>query len=824
MRFPSHALMKVAVPKSDARQPTRLNIPDWTHCVISGMRGLVSLCSLIGVLILLPVCAAAQAPTKRVLILSGSDPNYPGFSIINQGLRSVVRNGSSSRVEFIYELQEGLVMPPDSERDDQELVAYLSRKYAGKKIDLIFGLVAPRLRVLFKSNPGLFADIPKIIYDFEEEREATVRDLGPNVTGVWAKVELTKTLDLALVLQPEARRVVVVTGNSDQDRIRREKAQMDFRKYESRAEFIYPTNLTLDELKGQLAGLPKNCIVMYLTFSTDRAGNKYSGPEALSMIAPTSGAPIYGNSDTFMGAGIVGGSLINFEAIGKRVGEVSLRILAGEKPKDIPSSTMPNVTTFDWRELRRWGISEASLPPGSEVRFKEFTFWELYKWRIIAVLALCVIEALLIAFLLFERRKRQRAMVQLDERVRFESLLSKLSAEFIDLPASKVDTVVKQWLDRLKEFLGDVTISFFEVPASEGAAVTVPTGDASRFPRALAVKDVKEDEWCLAQLRKGTTINLPNVPAALSSENIGGKSTAGLKSLLAIPVAVNGKTFALALGTNRSYSAWDQNQLSQLRLVSEIFAGAFERQRSGEELQKTRNDLAHVGRLTAMGEMAASIAHEVNQPLAAIATYGDACLLLLSGESPNVKKSLEAINHIISDSMRASEVIKRIRGLVKKTAHENAPLDLNQIILEMVALTDADMQARSVQLKLHLADDLPLVLGDRVELQQVMLNLILNSIEAMSATVDRVRGLTISSSLNGGGQVLVKVQDSGVGLNSEQARHVFDPFMTTKTGGLGLGLSISRTIIEAHDGRLWAELNEGPGAIFQFTLPKAGEE
>jgi signal transduction histidine kinase len=634
--------------------------------VIAGIKGLLSLHSLIGVMILLPVCAAAQAPTKRVLILSGSNPNYPGFSIITQGIRSIIRNGSSSRIEFIYELQENLVTPPNSERYDQELVDYLSRKYEGKKIDLILAIVAPRLRVLLKHNPGLFADIPKIVYDFEDEREATIRDLGPNVTGMWAKLELTRTLDLALALQPEALRVV-----------------------------------------------------------------------------------------------------------------------------------------------------------GSIVRFRQPSFWELYKWYILGLVAAFVIEALLIAWLLFTRARHRQAIVQLDKRVRFESLLSKLSAEFTDLPTSKVDTVVKQWLDRLKDFLGEVTISFFEVPGSDGAVITIPSEDRSPPPRALAVNDVKDDEWCLDQLRKGNTINLANVPAASSSEKTGEILSADLKSLLAIPFAVNGNTFGLALGTSRP---WPEDQVSQLTSVGEIFAGAFERKRSGEELQKTRNELAHVARLTAMGEMAASIAHEVNQPLAAIATYGDACLLLLNGESPNVKKSLEAINHIISDSMRASEVIKRIRGLVKKTAHENTPQDLNQIILEMVALTDADMQARSVQLKLHLVPDLPLVLGDRVELQQVMLNLILNSIEAMSAIIDRARELTISSSLKGGGQVVVTVQDSGVGLNSEQARRIFDPFVTTKTQGLGLGLSISRTILQAHGGRLWAEPSEGPGATFQFTLPTEGGE
>ena len=135
-------------------------------------------------------------------------------------------------------------------------------------------MVAPRLRVLLKHNPELFADVPKVFYDFDYEREATIRDLGPNITGVWAKLELTQTLDIALALQPEARRVVVITGNSDQDRLRRESAQTDFHKYESRAEFTYLANLTMEELKGQLAALPKNCIVIFLLFGTDQRATR----------------------------------------------------------------------------------------------------------------------------------------------------------------------------------------------------------------------------------------------------------------------------------------------------------------------------------------------------------------------------------------------------------------------------------------------------------------------------------------------------------------------------------------------------------------------
>jgi C4-dicarboxylate-specific signal transduction histidine kinase/ABC-type uncharacterized transport system substrate-binding protein len=766
-----------------------------------------------------PVASAAETP-KKVLIFSGTDPNLPTVVLMNQILRSTLEKGWSGRIQFYSEALDNHRIP--DEKYEREMVKLLQRKYEGENFELIFTLGSAGLKFLLKHKDELFSETPQIFIN-TNERETDGLDLGQNVTGVQGRIELKPALDLALSLHPGTRRVVVVTGSSGQDKLWETLAHKEFRSYEDNLEFTYLTNLTIEELRRELSAQPKNTIVFFLLFLTDREGNGYSLPEAVSLVAPSASAPVYVAIQSGFVQGVVGGHMISYEALGKAGAELGLRVLAGERPQDILPQTVPSAAMFDWRELRRWGIDESRLPAGSIVRYKEFSFWELYKWHIIGVLALCALEALLIAVLLVERRKRQRANVALDERVRFETLLSKLSAEFTDLAPSKVETVVKQWVDRLRDYLRGVTISFFEVPESGEETSTNQSDNRSSLAQVLAVSAVQDDDWCMAQLRRGTTINLARVPAALSSDKTGEKPCLDLKSLLAIPVAVNGSTFALAVETTMSYRTWPEVLVSHLRMVCEIFAGALERKRAGEELQKTRNDLAHVARLTAMGEMAASIAHEVNQPLAAIATYGDACVRLLSGESPNVKKSLEAINHIISDSMRASEVIKRIRALVKKTAHENTPQDINQIILDMVALTEADVLSRSVRLELHLAHDLPLVLGDRVELQQVMLNLILNGIEAMSATMIRARELTITSTKNGAGTVVVAVKDSGVGLNPEQTRRIFDPFVTTKPNGLGMGLSISRTILEAHGGRLWAEPNNGSGAKFQFTLPEAGE-
>jgi PAS domain S-box-containing protein len=247
-----------------------------------------------------------------------------------------------------------------------------------------------------------------------------------------------------------------------------------------------------------------------------------------------------------------------------------------------------------------------------------------------------------------------------------------------------------------------------------------------------------------------------------------------------------------------------------------------ELRRSEADLRKAQSELAHVTRVTTMGELAASIAHEVNQPIAAVVINGNACLRWLAretAETQNIVEARETIHRIIRDGTHAGEVIARIRALFKKTESAKAPLAINELIREVIVLARSEMDKRRVVLRLDMAPDLPRVFGDRVQLQQVMLNLMLNGIEAMSEIEeDRPRELVIATRMLEGGQVLVTVRDSGVGLSSENIAQIFVAFYTTKPGGLGMGLSISLSIVEDHSGQLWATPNDGPGATFQFTL------
>ena len=262
---------------------------------------------------------------------------------------------------------------------------------------------------------------------------------------------------------------------------------------------------------------------------------------------------------------------------------------------------------------------------------------------------------------------------------------------------------------------------------------------------------------------------------------------------------------------------------SQEKLIgfSKITRDLTERKRAEEKLQAAQAQLSHVARVTTMGEFAASIAHEVNQPLSAALANGDACLRWLSANPPNLDRARASICGIVEAVNRASEVIKRIRASMKKAPPQKTELNVNEVVGEVSGLLLGELARNDVSLQMDLAPDLPVVFGDQVQIQQVILNLISNGIEAMKPVTQRPKELLISSNSGADGLVLVSIRDSGTGFEPEFADNLFQAFFTTKQEGMGLGLSISRTIIEAHGGRLWATANIAHGATFQFTLPVA---
>ena len=246
-----------------------------------------------------------------------------------------------------------------------------------------------------------------------------------------------------------------------------------------------------------------------------------------------------------------------------------------------------------------------------------------------------------------------------------------------------------------------------------------------------------------------------------------------------------------------------------------------ERKRGEEALRNAQADLTRVARLKTMGELAASIAHEINQPLAAMITNGDACLRWLAND--NLDEARQAAKRIIRDGHRSSDIIRSVRTLAGKSEPEMTQLDINDAIREVLVLTRSELHRHNVSLETELSGGLEPVTGDRVQLQQVILNLIMNGIEAMSAVMRQPRVLRVRSQIDGPGDLLIAVEDSGPGLAPETMDRLFDPFFTTKSSGMGMGLSICRSIVDAHGGRLWASPQSPRGAVFQFTVPTAAK-
>jgi PAS domain S-box-containing protein len=301
--------------------------------------------------------------------------------------------------------------------------------------------------------------------------------------------------------------------------------------------------------------------------------------------------------------------------------------------------------------------------------------------------------------------------------------------------------------------------------------------------------------------------NFPRAPVANSE---------GLHAAFGFPIMLGGDVVGVMEFFVRERRQSEHELLSMMAILGSQIGQFIEAKRAEEKLRRSQADLAHVARVATLGEMSASIAHEVNQPLAAAVTSASACLRWLDAQK--LEEARRSASRVMAEVHRASEIIGRIRSLAKKAPPQKDWFDINETIHEVMALARSEIQRNNIALEIQLYDQVPVILADRVQLQQVILNLVMNAIEAMSGVSDGPRELLIRSGTDDSKQLMISVHDSGPGIDSENLDHLFEAFYTTKSQGLGMGLAISRSIIEAHGGRLWATANDGPGATFQFTL------
>jgi signal transduction histidine kinase len=371
--------------------------------------------------LLLVVCVLILAPAvtvrsqtvapKRLVVLYWDNKEFPGNVKFEESLKAQLQLDHRQDVEYFPEYFEFSRFPEESHK--VSFRNYLQTKYSGRNVDVVVASADAPLSFLLQYRHELFSNSPIVfVANNPPNTEMLAADAG--ATGIHYKNAYRDTVDLALRLQPETKHVFVVSGTPQQDR-RYEKAVQEELSHFEKAEIIYLTDLPLNELIARTRSLPANSVVLYVwQQSVNEQGKLMESYEVLSRIAPGSSAPIYGFGTVVMGSGIIGGYLQGPEMNGGKAGQLVDKILSGTQARAIPVEQAQKVPMFDWRQLRRWGVSEVSLPADSVVRFKEFTFWELYKWRIIGVFTLMVLQTAFIVALLVERRRRRRAKEALD--------------------------------------------------------------------------------------------------------------------------------------------------------------------------------------------------------------------------------------------------------------------------------------------------------------------------------------------------------------------------------------------------------------------------
>ena len=719
-----------------------------------------------------PAFASEAHPPKKILLLYSYQSVLPAILEWDEGIRSGLQGIDPGPLEFYTEYLDLARFPGESYV--KNLITLLQNKYSGKKIDLLIPVGDLAFQFLSSHGNSLFPGVP-MVFCAAVKTEIQTLAKPKNSTGVVAWIDVEGTLEAALKMQPQTRQVVVVGGSAKTDRLFQQLAREALRHYEGRLEATFLTDLPASEIFKRLGNLPPQAIVLFLSLLRDSEGKEFIPRDAAALVSQTAKVPVYGLWETLLGYGIVGGHLMSFRAQGRIAGEIGRRVLQGEKPDDIPIVVEgANFYLFDWRQLKRWGLSEAALPPGSVVRFKDLSVWELYRWHIIGLIALVFIQGLMIGLLTINRRKHRQAEQNYRTVANFT-----YDWEYWANP----DGTLKYVSPSCERISGYRAEEFLE------------------RPDLLREIVVSEDQtlWNCHHQDEHQGMQAGELRFRI------GRKDGGIRWIehTCQPVTGSQGEFLGIRVSNRDITD---------RLQAEL------------EAQRHREELAHLSRVGMLGELTASLAHELNQPLTAILSNAQAGQRFLQGTAPDPAEVAEILKDIAQDSKRAGDMVHHLRRHLRRGEFERKPVSLNDVVQGVVVLVHTEAAASNVKLVYALPDDLPLVLGDRIQLEQVVLNLILNGLEAVRNIPTGSRNLEIKTERQDAATLLVSILDSGSEIKPEEAEKIFEPFFTTKPEGLGLGLSLSRAIIEAHGGKLWATPLPHRGTALHFTLPVFQEE
>jgi signal transduction histidine kinase len=587
--------------------------------------------------------------TKHVLMIFSEARDVPGNVLMEQAAKQEMLAGSTNNIEFFTEsLDASGIHNPGYY---QVFGDYIRNKYSGQKLDLAMMFMARNFALARAMNPVLATDIPSVFVVLNDLDVPKAPD-GRPFTGIFERSDIPGTFKFIFRLQPETRRVVVIGGVSANDQKTLEQIAEMARTVDG-VKFDFWTNQPVDQLCRDAQTLSAGTVILLASVQRDAAGQSFYTSEVAQMLAPGAGVPVYVLGEGSIGTGALGGSVVNFDALGTEAGKLALSALSGEPAGQIPIEVQTNGTPMvDWRALQRWDIKQGRLPVGSVIRYQPHSLWEEHRKLILFAIAGLFAQGVTIVGLLVQRRWHRRAQAQ---------------------------------------------------------------------------------------------------------------------------------------------------------------------------IERQRTELAHVSRVSTMGQLASALTHELNQPLGAILRNAEAAELFLQNSPPNLEEVRAILTDIRRDDKRAGNVIDRMRALYQRRSLVQGSLDLCELIADTITLTQTDAAARHVKVHAEMPPQLPHAHGDRVHLQQVLLNLILNGMDAMTAIPRARRQLTIRASETKNGNLQVTVTDRGTGIAPEDTARIFEPFFTTKINGMGMGLAISQTIIEAHGGDIWVESKGTEGTTFTFILPPAGQ-
>lgn len=899
----------------------------------------------LGLLLLaLVTLGASAASPKRVLILDPFGRDVAPFSAAVSSFRATLAREIGERVD-IYELPLELARLAEAEGEGP-LVAFLEGQVKAHPVDLVVPIGAPGVQFAVRHRQRLFPDTPVLAVAVASQL-VPPGFLQTNTTLLTQQADLPGIVEDILRLQPQTTNIVVVLGTSALEKFWMEECRREFQPFTNRVNFTWLNDLSSDQILNRCATLPPRSFIFHAFFIVDAAGIHYEHNEVLRRLHEVANAPVFGYFASDLGLGAIGGRLFQDSELGAQGARTAIRILRGEQAGRIPVQTMEAPRpTYDWRELRRWGISKARLPAGSVVRFHQPGMWERYWWLVCGGILFCAVEAALIVGLLVNRAKRHHGE-------RMATLIADLSSRFINLHTEKVDTEIEAAQRRVCEGIGldlsalwqwtDGSPQYFKMTHLYRPLGGPPTPE--RFDAQEAFP------WCLKELLAGRVIPVSSMDALPPEAGRDRESWLhfGIKSNLTVPLLIEGGQLigGLSFNTVRKARSWPKEVVERLEVVAQIFANALARKRADQELrdsearlslaadaaaaglwrldlatrwfwvtQKTRElfafgadevvtfdrflnlvhpedresvrqkvqqvleskgevhveyrilqpdgrvqwmysrgrvncdgsgqphflmgvtvdiseakraatemqglrlQLWHADRVAQTGAITASLAHELNQPLTGILSTAQAGLRFSASGNADGALIREMLSNIVHDTKRAAGVINGLRAMLGRKETRRETIDLAATTQEVMDLVHSELIGRQVQASQKLEPDFTVV-ADRGQIQQVLLNLVMNALEAMQNQPAEQRHLNLALARTETGEALVSLRDSGPGVPEGGRDKLFEAFWTTKKEGMGIGLAISRSIIESHGGRLWFANNPDRGATFYFSLPVA---